>query len=296
MAWGSTSRSVLAERIAVHFLATFGRELVVDLQALEKFLKERRLNNDEAAMAHFVRVMAYYKEKYQYVPRFSHLLSAKISTVETTGWEARLYADFPQFNPLVYVPAKSTLDGVVQYSGLFDTKRLPFFMDFARRINEHPDPVYCYTGMHIVERLVYTLAKGRKMLGDSQPLEAAVSAQCRLARRHRRFRDTNKTWRSQHFSKTLVRRQQIQVFGQHFTFWELPKMLVDAEFAEQVLNCRLTPAHRQAIFDVLSVYGYTHRAYLPFLTRVRDNFIIRYATEKATWEKMKPEFVSDYPF
>ena len=297
MAWGNTWSSKLHEMIAVHFLATFGRELVVDRTALEKFLQERKFTSEQAAMAHFTRVMAHYKEKYQFVPRFSHLLSAKISNVETSGWEATLYADFPNFAPIAYVPAKSTLDGAVQYSGLFDSSRCAYFYDFARRITEHPRPVYCYTAMHIVERLVFSLAKNRKRGGDDVlPITKAIEAQSILRQQHKSSRDTNKTWRRQHFSKAVVRRQLIQLFGQHFTFWELPKMLVDPEFAEQVLNCRLTPAHMQAIFDVLSTYGYAHRAYLPFLTRVRDNFIIRYASAKDTWEKMKPEFVGPYPF
>lgn len=296
MPWGRTWLSSLVEAIETHFLATFGRELVVDRQELEKFLQARRISSEPAAFAHFSRVMAHYKTKYAFVPRFSHLISAKIPTVEAAGWEAALYNDHPTFSPVVYVPSKSTLDGTVEYTRLFDTKRCAYFHDFAQRLVEHPDPTYCFSAMFIIERLVFSLAKTRRATHDNPPLHIAVAAHEVLMRKRRRSRDEKKAWRSSHFSKALVRRQIIQFSGLYFNFWELPKLLVDSDFAESILNCRLTPAHRQAIFDVLSKYGYENRAYLPFLTKTRDNFILRYASQKSAWERIKPDFVCDYPF
>lgn len=296
MQWGSISNRNLSEAISTHFLATFGRELVVDQNALQKFLTERKIKSEQAAVAHFVRVMQHYKTKYTFVPRFSHLLSAKIATVETTGWEAALYDGFPNFAPVAYVPAKSALDGEVQYSGLFDTERCAYFFEFACRLTEHPNPVYCFNAAYIIERLVFSLAKTRGSTGDRLPLRKVIEAHKILMSRRKRTRDENKTWRYVHFSKALVRKQVIQIFGQYFNFWELPKMLLDPVFAAQILNCRLTPAHKQAISDVLSTYGYEHRAYLPFLIKTRDNFILRYASDKAAWEKMKPQFLCEYPF
>jgi len=296
MPWGNTWTRQLKESIERHYSATFGRELVVDAVALEEFLQSKKLKTEQAAFAHFCRVMKHYKDKYAFVPRFSHLLSAKIPTVETTGWEARLYSDFPGFSPVAYVPAKSALNGDVEYSGLFDAHRSAYFFEFACRISEHPRPLYCYNAAYLVERLIFSLAKTRNQTRDRLPVARAVAAHGILMGLRKSSRDTNKTWRYVHFSKALVRHQVIQLFGQYFNFWELPKMLIDSEFASQILNCRLTPAHRQAIYDVLSTYGYTHRAYLPFIIRTRGNYILRLASEKSAWEKMKPDFVCEYPF
>ena len=296
MPWGRIWLSSLVTAIETHFLATFGRELVVNKQELEKFLQTRKINSEQAAFAHFARVMTHYKSKYAFVPRFSHLVSGKIPTVEAIGWEAALYEEYPKFSPVAYVPSKSTLDGTIEYTRLFDTQRCAYFHEFASRIIEHPNPVYCFSAMFIVERLVFSLAKTRSATHDRPALSTAIAAHEVLLSKRRRSRDDNKAWRSVHFSKSLVRRQLIQFFGLYFNFWELPKLLIDSEFAGGILNCRLTPAHHQAIFDVLSKYGYENRAYLPFLIKTRDNFILRYTSQKTAWERMKPDFICEYPF
>lgn len=294
MAWGVTWQASLKTAIESHFLSMFGKDLIVDMNQLVAYLKERGITDEKEAIGHFKRVMLYYKDKYKFVPRFSHLLSTKVPNVQTADWESELYRKCPAFAPYTFVDTKSALRADSVARGLFDSKRCDYFYKFARAVIVHPDPVYCFKSVMILERLAYSLAKRKRKQGLSPVV--AVDAHNRLRKKRVPNRDEHKIWRGQHFSKTLVKKQIISVFGYGFTFWELPKLITDNAFAENVLNCRLTKQHTQSIMTVLSDYGFRYREYLPFLIKVRADYVLRHADEIAAWERMKPDFIPEYPY
>lgn len=293
MPWGVTWQRNLKSELEAHFLSMFGRELVVDMGTLCKYLDERRISDGQMAIAHFKRVMLYYKEKYKFVPRFSHLLSTKIPVVETDDWEATLYNEFPDFQPYLFVGSGAALSATRFNRNIFEAKRRDYFYKFARAVANHPAPTYCSGATIILERLVYSIAKHEN---SKSRVALAVEAHSKMRGIRNRFREENKIWTAQHFSKALVRKQFISLFGLAFTFWELPKLLVDTSFAEGVLNCRLTEAHRRAILTVVSDYGYKYKEYLPFLIKIRSDYVIRHRSELSDWESLKPEFVPQYPY
>lgn len=294
MAWGVTWEKNLKVAIEAHFLSMFGKDLIVDMNQLVAYLKERGIADEHVAVGHFKRVMLYYKEKYKFIPRFSHLLSTKIPVVETHDWEAALYSKYPAFAPYTFVDQKKSLSRGAVDKALFDARRCEYFYKFARSVTAHPDPIYCYRAMLVLERLAYSLAK-RKGKGGMSPA-VAVDAHNRLRKIRVPERDTDKVWRIQHFSKVLVKKQIITVFGYGFTFWELPKLIVDHAFAENILNCRLTKQHVQSIMTVLSDYGFRYREYLPFLIKVRADYVLRHSSDIDAWESVKPDFIPEYPY
>jgi len=293
MPWGLTWQNNLKTALEAHFLSTFGRELIVDMRALAQYLTERGIADEKVALAHFKRVMLYYKEKYKFIPRFSHLLSTKIPVVETDDWEAALYKAHPDFQPYLFVGSGAALSRTRFERNIFDAARRDYYYDFASAICNHPSPVYCYKATVILERLVYSIAKHEKV---GRRLAVAAEAHTKMRKIRVVSREEKKPWVKAHFSKALVRKQYIPLFGLAFTFWELPKLLADPSFGEGVLNCKLTEAHKRAILTVVSDYGYKYKEYLPFLIQIRSDYVLRHRDELAVWSSLKPEFVPQYPY
>lgn len=299
MPWGRTfDLQKLKTDINMAFNAMYGRDLVIDERELDKYLKVTCFKDECAVLAHVKRVLAYYKAKYEFVPRFSHIVSSKMPKTERTSkdWEAELYSKFPTFQPLYHTRDIVKAMKTTNVGSLFSRDRAEFFHGFAVAVLNHPDPVYLTRSLMLIEKAIFSIGRNPEW-AKRLPLAPVVEAHTRLRKMEVPHRTDHKIWRQVHFSKTLVRKNTMKVFGYGFSFWELPKILVDHAFAESALNCRVTPAHLRAVKVMVEEYGYRYRLYLPYLLNVRPPYVLRHRMDIVKWEsELSPSFVPDYPF
>lgn len=268
------------------FRATYGRDLVIDEAELRRFVSNTRFKDIQHFLAYMRRVVAYYNQKYQYIPRMSHLLSAQLPRTGPDDWEAALYKEVPDFHPS-YFTQENVLEVNRKVRGMtMGEPQAALFHRFAVAVVGHPNPAYVPRAHALLEKLVFTLGRDAR-LKRKYSLQVAVQAHERLralGKAHRTL--DHKIWGKKHWSAALVRAQYLTVFGLQFTFWELAKIMVSASFAEQVLNCTFTPAHNNALRAVIASYAWKHGPYVQFCLNVRPEYILRSYDEIEQWSRL----------
>lgn len=275
------------------FTTRFGRALAFDDQDLLVFLRDKKITTLAQAIAQFNRAIKYFGDKYEFVPRFTHLTSERIPLVEVDEWEQKLHKDHPAFQPRFFIPSTSPLSARAALGGLYTAADAAYFFEFAKAVEYHPSPTYVAQAVFIVERLVYTLAKSNPL---NLSISDVVAVHQTLLRLRRSIRDRHPIWKTQHFSKCLVRQQLISIVGAGFSFWELPKLVVDRRLMEIELNVRVTQQHVDMVMRRLRAYAHTYNPYLHFLIRVRAQYIMRTREELEMWNSVKPDNIPSYPY
>lgn len=285
----------LKETVRAAFLAQYNRNLNISDRQLFAFIRQQNFESLDSAVAHFKRAIAYYAERYRFVPTFAHLISSAIPVVEDSeGWERSMYARWPEFQPLFFTPAKSHLSNEVRYAGLFtDPDIIKLVTSFADDIVAAREIVYTRQSLAVLERLMYSLAYNREE--RSRPYVAAIEACARLKKARVRAREGEGPWSGVHWSKALVRKQQMVLEGKAFSFWELPKLALNDEAVATCFGGRLTPARRATIIEAMSHYASSRAPYVKYLLVCRPNFVLS-RDERKAWKGAAPNFFPAYPF
>lgn len=285
----------LKTAIRTTFSEQFGRQINISDKELIAFLRKANFTSLDDATLHFKRAIAYYNSNFRFYPTFAHLISDSLpKVVEADGWEKQLYAQWPEFQPTFFSPAKNHLSNEVRLGGLFTDKDvLKLTSDFVRDIVDARHVVYTRQSVVVIEKTMFSLA----YMGDTDRKKrvAVIEALTRMRRARVKSRDTATAWSGVHWSKALVRKQQIAFMGRGYSFWEFPKLALNDDVCMLHFGHRLTPARRNTIIEIMSMYASQRAPYLQYLLTVRPEFVLG-KDEKARWRQIAPNFFPAYPY
>lgn len=286
------------EIIQATFFSVYGKKLYISENDLGKYLVENGFDSMESAAAHFKRAILYYHERYTIIPKFSHLTSPKIpALINLPDWEKALYATFPDFSPVLTAPSNHKLDAETHgHTGLFDSvDNIKLVLAFAKEIeNLHCEQMpYVEQALMMLERLIFSMAYHK--WGTRSDYMTAIAAQKTMAR-ERLSRKGKAYNRGVHWSAVLVPDQVIDLFGVKLTFWEMPKVYVNRDFAARLLNIsKYSNAHAQSVMRQMVEYAEGRASYMKFLITARQEYILT-LDEREVWKEEAPNIFPEYPY
>lgn len=286
----------------------YGKNLYINEDELAKFIIESGFDSMESAVAHFKRAIMYYKEKFTVVPRYTHLISPKIPALaDLPDWEKALYATFPDFCPVLTAPNEKKLSTETHgYSGLFPSVEIiELMLAFAKEVAKF-DAVYKHASLKdergpyvelalvMIERLIYSMAY-RKWGKRSDYMEA-ITAQKYLARERLARGQRGGLRKGVHWCAILVEDREIDIFDAKLSFWELPKVYVNRDFAARLFNMpRYSNAQAQAVMTRMLEYAEGRHHLMRFLLIARDEYILT-NEEREIWREEAPNVFPEYPY
>ena len=274
-------------------LGAYKQRLAINDAELSDAVMRMNFKDAKSAIAHFKRVIGYFKSSYSFVPTMHHYISARVPVVvDIADWEKALYEKYPDFTPEYTSPSDSFLKGKpMGYSHLFGSREIiKFVAEFAFTVAQ-TQFVTCFTTSApiVLERLIYSMVyhKWHQEFDYDNTFEAL---QVIKSRRYlvEKIEDA-------HWSRILVDTDVISIYGKDYKFWELAKLIVNPGFAAAVTDTpKFAEPHARGMLDAMSEYGLRNACALKFLVNIRHEYILD-SHEKKAWATVAPNFFPQYP-
>lgn len=272
--------NALKAAIQADFLALYAKPCIIPEQELLRFVNSRGFNNLYDAQAYFKRVLHYYSQKYKFVPTFKHLTSDKLPVFrEMADWERAVYRKYPSFQPVIFLPTKSSLsmDYALAEGLLASADTIQFAADFATDLMYCPDLRYIPRAVELLERAVFSLEY--RNANAPHAIANILVAHARLVALRVPYRDTNSGWLKQHFAYACLRRLMFktELFGYQY-IWDALKYLLD---------------NNQSLSGWIG-FANSMRKYAKYV--VTDNPLVLTKVQYAQAYSMCPEVMVYYPY
>lgn len=274
------------------YFSQYGRKVFIPESDLATFCKNNEFESMATALGHFKRAISYYADKYSVLPSYKHLTSPKIPVLsDIPEFEKALYEEFPNFSPLLVVPSEHKLKSELRgFTGLFTSEgSMELFLDFADAVVREEKIHYCETALAAIERLIFSMAYRKH--GTRADYLHVMKAHARLVDLRRQQTE----FVGGHWSKVFYPDQDILAFEKAFTFWELPKVVINKDVASVLFNIpKYTPNHASAVLVAMHDYANGRQRNLRFLLDIREEFVLTQG-EKAVWKDMDTHVFGSYP-
>lgn len=274
-------------------LGTYKQRLVIKDADLADACMRMKFKDLKSGIAHFKRVIGYFKSTYAYVPTFKHYISERVPVVaDIADWEKALYEKYPDFTPEYTSPSDSFLRGKpMGYSHLFGSREIiKFVADFAYVVAQ-TQFVTCFTqaAPTVLERLIYSMVyhKWHREFDYDNALEAL-----QVIKRSKHYVDKIE---GAHWSRILVDTDIVSIYGNEYKFWEMAKLIVNPDFAAHVTGMpKFSEPHARGVLDAMATYGLKNKCALDFLVDIRSEYALD-SHEKKEWAAISPNFFPSYP-
>lgn len=281
MAWGIGYLPQLKIQMQALFIATYRKPLIISSDVpLIKYINARDdITDVTTGYAHFSRIISYYHSKYPFVPSLTHLLSDKVALQgHLDKWKILLSEHYPAVL-LEYSTSDTDIlnDRAKGHNYLIsDASFIAEVVSFSELIIDSDEVFFCTETLAIFERALASLLHRENNV--SRATHTIYEAYMYVQKSPNLSQFDN-------WVGALLESDKISFYGELYSFWELPKLIVSRKHTEHILYVEADTIVKNAIVAITDFYK-SNKNLIRFISACRDEYVLD-LLELKMWEDLR---------